>query len=73
MYRVFDNNKPARYPDCKVDPSWSQCDFNTFEEAQAYANNWLGVFGGVVLEEGVPLDYSGYGSYIEIRKLEIIC
>jgi len=74
VFSVYDNGRPAKYPDSKVDPSWNNNTFDTFEEALEYAHMWLGPFGGswdgmdgVVLELNVPWDYSGYGDVIEIR------
>ena len=41
-FSVYDNGKPAKYPECKVNYSWDNNTFNTFEEAQKYARMWLG-------------------------------
>ena len=69
---VYDNNKFAKYPECNVHPSWSQCSYDTFEEALDYARRWLGMYGGgVVLKVNEPWDYSGYGDTIEIRKEDL--
>jgi len=29
MFRVLDNGKPAKYPECGVNSSWTTCDFET--------------------------------------------
>jgi hypothetical protein len=69
IYAVYDNERPAKYPEIAVDPSWNNNRFNSFDEALKYARNWLGPYGeGVVLKLGVPWDYSGYGDYIVIRE-----
>jgi hypothetical protein len=69
MYQVFDCGKPADCEHFKVRPSWNNSCFNTFEEAQAYALNWLGWIGeGLELKLGIPYNY-GYDSRIEIRKI----
>jgi len=51
--------------------------FDTFEEAEAYALNWLGDYGDGLkghLKVNEPYDYSAYGpdmaSFIEIREIE---
>jgi len=70
-YSVYDNGKPAKYPDIKVDMSWVNNKFNTFDEALTYARNWLGVYGeGVILKVNVEWDYSGYGDKILIKEEE---
>jgi hypothetical protein len=71
-YAVYDGGKPARYPECKVDPSWKNNTFETFEEAETYALNWLGDYApdrGVILLD-VPYDYSccEIPCLIEIRR-----
>ena len=43
-YQVLDGNKKAMYPDCKVDKSWDNCEFNTRDEAIEYIDKWLGVY-----------------------------
>ena len=68
-YGVFDNNRPARYPEIKIHSSWKKNEYDTFADAHAYANKWLGEYGGVVLLANTPWDYSGYGDVIEIREL----
>ena len=68
QYCVYDNGKPARYPDCKVDDSWDNNVFFTFDEAFAYARNWLGEWDMLPSDwNGSSLDYSGAGDTIEIR------
>ena len=69
-YTVFDTDKPAKYPEHKVDPSWDNATYGTFEEALTYAKLWLGAYD--VIEDGWDgslLNYSGYSDGgIEIRK-----
>jgi hypothetical protein len=63
-YQIFDNNKPA----VSKAPCWATNEFETLEEAQRYARDWLGQYGeGLVLLPGILYDYDGYGSNIEIR------
>ena len=68
---VLDNGKPAQTRFHKVDRSWNNCLFTTFEDAERYAISWLGVYNPSfgTLELNVPYDYSGYGDMIEIKEL----
>jgi len=72
MFRVFDDGQPADCFHCKVDASWKKSSFETFKEAEAYALNWLGVYGPGpgVLKPNVPYDYSccELPCMIEIRE-----
>jgi cation diffusion facilitator CzcD-associated flavoprotein CzcO len=52
---------------------WAQSKYATFEEAEAYANKWLGAYATdetlkLVLDE--RYEFSGYGDYIVIREVE---
>ena len=70
MYKVFEDGKPAQYPDFDVHPSWDCCEFETFEDAVAYARHWLGPSAeGAIFNLNEPWDY-GYGSTIEIREIK---
>lgn len=70
MFQVFDNDKPAQYPNCNVDSSWSNSVFTTFADACNYAKNWLGVYwDGKRLELNKSYDYSGCGDNLEIREI----
>ena len=70
MYQVLDNNKRAQFPDCAVHPSWEKSCFNSFIEALNYAHKWLGMYSpGRILKLNEPYGYSGYGDFIEIRKI----
>ena len=74
MFEVFDNNKPAKYPHFDVDISWHTNRFYTFEDALAYASDWLGYPLDdlkISLEINVPFDYNGFGDCIEIRSEEL--
>lgn len=68
---------PARYPECKVDKSWNNCEFESLETAAAYANNWLGIYGpGDDYEWCVGVEYTYFGcefgrSFVVIKVLEI--
>jgi len=68
---VEEDGKPARYPECHVHPSWSNCEFATFEEAEAYALKWLGMHspGKGQIEPNVPFEFCGNGQLM-IRKKE---
>jgi hypothetical protein len=73
MYRVLNNNKPARYPECKVHSSWKTCDYNKYSEALKYAKHWLGLYRTAVpahMKIGVKYDFSGFGDTIEIAKIK---
>lgn len=77
MFQLFDGDKPAQYPEHDVHPSWTNSKFSTFDEAKEYAWKWLGPYGGsydgtygVDLQLGVKYDYSGMGTYIEIREVD---
>lgn len=68
MFTVYESGIPARYPYFNIHESWKKCSFDTFEEAFAYAQKWLGIYEDLHLELNKPVDYSGYGSTIEIRE-----
>lgn len=73
-YGVFENNKPCKYPEHKVDPSWNNYLFDTFREAQEYAIHWMGNWAPLdkdVLELNTPYDISGYGDMLEIRVVQL--
>ena len=70
-YQVLDTGKPANCFNYNVSKSWDQSTFDNFEDALAYANNWLGdVYGPVELKVNIPWGYSGYGDTIEIREVK---
>lgn len=73
IFRVCDNEKPARFPECQIHSSWKKCDYELFSEAQKYANQWLGEHGP--LPENFSPDekffYGGGDDYIIIRT--IVC
>ena len=77
MYQVFEDDRPAQFPDFKVDPSWDKSVFPTFDEALIYARKWIYPYGGavdgkegVMLTVNVPYDYAGIGSYILIKEIQ---
>jgi len=72
MYQVFDNGKPADCLHHDVAPCWSRSKFETFGEANTYANKWLGFDRaiGIILNLDEDWDYSGYGDMICIRIVE---
>ena len=74
-YQVLDNDKPADengFPELKG-RRWTSAIFKTFEEAQTYARNWLGLH----YQHNCPsipnfkVDYSGHGDFIEIRQISL--
>lgn len=71
MFRVYDNGKPASYKFHKVDPSWAEYEYETFEQAEAYCLSWLGIYAPPigVLQPNKPYNYSGMNDYIEIREV----
>ena len=68
-YQVFDNGKPADYKHRNVHKSWDKSKFDSWQAAMAYARKWLGVFI-VPLKINKPVDYSGNGDMIEVRKIK---
>ena len=69
MFRVYDNGRPARYPECRVDPSWNTYQFDAWGEALSYALHWLGITAyGSPLELGIEYHYNGYGDTILIKE-----
>jgi len=66
FYEVLDNNRPAIIEGSAL---WENNKFGTFEEAKAYAINWLGSFTVDIKSLG-KWYYTGYGDYIEIRVIQ---
>lgn len=76
-YQVLDSGKPCDHLNHEVDKSWNKSTHDTFEEARSYAWKWLGWHGGSIdgktgypLKLNVPWDYSGMGTFIEIKLVE---
>ncbi|MFW6173083.1 MAG: hypothetical protein ACOC5T_05005 [Elusimicrobiota bacterium] len=69
-YAVYDCGKPAKFPFYNVDPSWNNNIFDTFEEAKAYAENWLGTFFHVAISLNKPVEYYK-DCTIEVKEIEI--
>lgn len=72
-YAVYDDDRPAKFPECKVHPSWKNNVFDTLDEAAEYTHKWLDMYSpGIETLKEVALnkswDYSGYGSFIEITE-----
>lgn len=69
-YHVFYGNRPAKYSN--INSSWKNNVFDNFEDAEEYAQNWLGSFdpGKNILKPNIPYDYDGYGDMIEIRTVK---
>ncbi len=70
MFEVFENNKPCIAEGSHSHDSWTKNCYETLEEAQDYANDWLGNEGSARLKFKVdePLIHNGYGDTIEIRE-----
>jgi hypothetical protein len=72
MFIVYDNHRPAKYPECNVDPSWANNQFATLAEARTYAKKWLGVYGESLQEEDlqvdIPYEYNTGNDSIIIRE-----
>jgi len=72
-YRVLDGGKEAGRISLAFrhyHKSWPErATFETFEEAEEYANKWLGMHGPLYLLINEPVDYSGMGDMIEIREV----
>lgn len=71
MFGVYDNNKPCSvigFPYLSL-ACWKTHQFETFEQALAYLEKWLGNYSGCIPHDynGCQLDYSGYGDIVEIR------
>lgn len=68
MYEVLYNNRPALFDGMEKKESL----FSDFVEAKAYALYWLGDYEMIIPEnwDGSPVDYSGCGDIISIRKVE---
>jgi len=67
-YQVFDNDKPAEYPNSKF-PEWHNSRFDTFQEAIDYAKFWFGIYFPPDWK-GDRIDYSGFSDYAEIRVVD---
>jgi len=67
-YEVWNNGKPAVYCN-KPELGWIKYQYDTWEEAEAYAKNWLGVWKDIVgmLSPNVRTFYTN-DDYIEIIK-----
>jgi hypothetical protein len=73
MFIVYDCGQRTQYPDCHVPPSsWKTPCFSTFDEAVAYARQWLGCYDNIPNDwNGKPYVYFGCESFesaIEIRE-----
>lgn len=65
---VIDSGNPARYPNSAT---WGKCEFQTFEEAVEYANDWLGDYGPLppTYKVGARFNYYDSEQWMEIRFL----
>lgn len=70
-YGVFESGKPAKFPECKVHPSWDNNVFSTVSAAEEYAIKWLGSFWDPKhrlmpsVKLNVPYDFNGYGDTLD--------
>lgn len=62
-YVVYDNGERAN---SSVAGDWDQSSFDTFDDAQTYANKWLGIATPLVVN--TPYNYSEHEATIEIRE-----
>ena len=68
QFVVYDKDNEATAP---VGKGWDNCWFDTWEQAVAYANKWLGDMGPFLpTEPGVPFSY-GPGCSVVIYKQKI--
>lgn len=73
MYIVLDTGRPADVENTSLTTKgigWDNALFFTWEDAVAYANNWLGRYGPGTFEVGVPFYYYG-NDEVTIRKIEL--
>lgn len=72
MFAVFENDKPAKYPECNVHKSWSNNEFDEWNDAVAYALDWLGYGNESVsnapFEPNVPFYYSD-SHFVVIKEI----
>jgi hypothetical protein len=67
-YKVYDSGKPA------ICSNYDQYEFDTFEEARKYVDDWLGRIAEYYIPlywDGKSITYSDTGNTIEIRKEEV--
>lgn len=73
FYQVFDSGKPADengFPRL-AGFGWENSRWQNMLSARSYAQEWLGTTCQLPDDwDGSPIDYSGYGDTIEIRKIE---
>lgn len=71
-FQVLDNNEPADCHHFKLDPSWDKSVFDTFEQAEEYALEWLGLYAPDKgeLKPNTPYCYSGAEDYLEILVVD---
>lgn len=70
MFEVRENGRPADSKNFDVHPSWNNARFQSLDEAQAYAEKWLGKLywpGAVLIGLGQKYVYNGT-DYIEIVR-----
>lgn len=65
-WHVYDNEKPAKWPECPVHSSWDNNKFESRKEAETYANKWLGGWGPAEFDADGKFEY-GHGDIISIR------
>jgi len=66
MFEVFENDKPAIL---KGSDFWKKYQFNTFEEAIAYAKLWLGIYSNPNHKWELDIPYEFYTDcFLVIRE-----
>jgi hypothetical protein len=68
-YQVLDCDLPADCYSHNVHKSWNNSVFDTPEEANEYANKWLGIYGPIELKVDEPYYYDDH-IYIIIEEVE---
>lgn len=78
MFLVFENNKPAKYPHCQVDPSWNNNQFESKHDAVVYVLHWLGSYKPISIDKitdkdltmfDKPYMYNGFKDFIQIIEI----
>lgn len=83
MFTVYDTGRKATWeclgglePSAQFKKEWGCCEFDTYEEAIVYADNWLGIYSPGInflteyFKNNQEYGYSGYGNTVEIREEE---
>lgn len=70
-FQVLENNHPADCNSFNVHNSWNQSAYETLQEAQEYANKWLGAYQPKdPLQVDEEYYYSGSDDFVVIREVK---